>query len=46
LTRPAAELREVSLRGRAEPLRVHVLQARPALMEAATSTRVARMSRE
>src|SRR3954454_1268150 len=46
LTRPAAELREISLRGRAEPLRVHVLQARPALMEAATSTRVARMSRE
>ena len=46
LTLPAAEVREVSLRGRAEPLRVHVLQARPALMEAATSTRVARMSRE
>src|SRR3954468_19122097 len=46
LTLPAAEVREVSLRGRAEPLRVHVVQARPALMEAATSTRVARMSRE
>ena len=46
LTFSAAEVREISLRGRAEPLRVHVLQARPALMEAATSTRVARMSRE
>ena len=46
LTLQAAEVREVSLRGRAEPLRVHVLQACPALMEAATFTRVARMSRE
>ena len=46
LTLPAAELREVSLRGRAEPLRVHVLQAPPALMEAPRSTGGARMSRE
>src|SRR3954451_3162522 len=46
LTLPAAELREISLRGRAEPLRVHVLHAPPVLMKAATSTRVARIGRE
>src|SRR3954453_3525212 len=46
LTFPAAELREISLRGRAEPLRVHVLHAPPVLMKAATSTRVARIGRE
>ena len=46
LTFPAAEVREVNLRGRAEPLRVHVLQAPPALMEAPRFTGGARMSRE
>ena len=43
---PAAEVREITLRGRAEPLLVHVLQSPPALMEAATSDRIVHMRRE
>ena len=41
----AAEVREISLRGRAEPLLVHVLQSPPALMEAASSDRIVHMRR-
>src|SRR3954462_3236562 len=46
LTFSVAEVHEISLRGRAEPLLVHVLQSPPALMEAATSDRIVHMRRE
>ena len=46
LTFSAAEVREISLRGRAEPLLVHVFHASLALMEAVTSNRIVPMRRE